>query len=119
MKDENDHLFIGLYLDEDVYKKAAIELRRKGFDVVSAHEIGNRGLSDQDQLEYAISQKRTIFSFNVSDFTKLHREYVLISKEHYGIVVSKRLSISETLNRILGLLDKVSSDDLKNMLLWL
>jgi hypothetical protein len=36
-----------------------------------------------------------------------------------GIIVSRRLSISETLNRILKLFDKVSSDDLKNMLLWL
>lgn len=42
------HLFIRLYLDEDVHKRVASALRLRRFDVVSAHEVGRWGLSDQN-----------------------------------------------------------------------
>ena len=61
---------INLYLDEDVHKKVAISLRIKGYNVISAHEVSNWGISDISQLEYAISQNMAIFTFNSGDFIK-------------------------------------------------
>jgi len=67
---------IKLYLDEDVHKKVATALRLKGYDVISAHEAQKQSLADYRQLEYAVSQQRAIFTFNVADFDKLHKEYL-------------------------------------------
>lgn len=71
---------IKLYLDEDVHKKIALSLRLKGYDVISAHEVQNQGIPDYKQLQYAISQQRAIFTFNVGDFNRLHKEYMQSGK---------------------------------------
>ena len=67
---------ITLYLDEDVPKKIAIALRLRGFDVISAHEINKRGISDSDQLNHAVTAKRAIFSFNIRDYIELYKTYL-------------------------------------------
>lgn len=38
------------YLDEDISPKIAEVLRKHGVDVVSAHDIGMKGASDEDQF---------------------------------------------------------------------
>jgi uncharacterized protein with PIN domain len=80
---------IKLYLDEDVHKKIAVALRLKGYDVVSAHEVQKQSLSDYQQLEYAVSEQRAIFTFNAGDFDRLHKEYIKSGKNHFGILLSK------------------------------
>ncbi len=62
-----------LYLDEDVHKKVATALRLKGYDVISSHEVQKQSLSDYQQLEYAISEQRAIFTFNSGDFKRLNK----------------------------------------------
>ena len=48
-----DTLFISLYLDEDVSVLVADWLRPHGFDVLTARDASNRGLSDTAQLRFA------------------------------------------------------------------
>lgn len=67
---------IKLYLDEDVHKKVATALRLKGYDAVSAHEVQKQSLSDDQQLEFAVSEARAIFTFNAGDFEKLHKRRI-------------------------------------------
>ena len=61
---------IRLYLDEDVHKRIALALRIKGYEVISAHEAKNWNISDKEQLDYAISRKMAIFTFNCVDFIR-------------------------------------------------
>ena len=110
---------INLYLDEDVHKKVAISLRIKGYDVTSAHEVQNWGISDIKQLEYAISQNRAIFSFNCSDFTKLHNEYILNKKPHLGILLSKQIPLKESIRRLITFLYKHTCEEAKNNIFWI
>jgi uncharacterized protein with PIN domain len=110
---------IKLYLDEDVHKKIAFSLRLKGYDVVSAHEVQNQSLPDYQQLQYAISEQRAIFTFNVADFDRLHREYTQKGKEHFGIILSKQISFSKTLQRLTQFLSTDFSKDIRNNLFWL
>ncbi len=107
-------LIIALYLDADVNQEFARQLRHRGVDVISARELGKYEDSDQEQLIFAISEQRAIFSFNVDHFTTLFQEYWNAGKEHYGIVVSEQISLGEMLRRTLKLLDSVSADEMKN-----
>lgn len=112
-------LFAKLYLDEDVHKRLAQALRLRGYDVVSAHEIGYTGLTDSEQLAYAVSQSRVIVTFNVEDFVKLNIEYQNAGKEHFGIIVSKQRRIGEMVRRLSEFLNQWTSDELENNIWWL
>lgn len=108
-----------LYLDEDVYKKVATALRLKGYDVISSHEVQKQSLSDYQQLEYAISEQRAIFTFNTGDFKRLHEEYILSGKSHFGIILSKQIPLGETINRLTKFLYTRSSEEVKNNIFWI
>mgnify|MGYP001607839042 CR=1 FL=1 len=110
---------IKLYLDEDVHKKIATALRLKGYDVVSAHEAQKQSLSDARQLEYAIDEQRTIFTFNTGDFDRLHKEYMKSGKNHFGIVLSKQLPIGDTIKRLAEFLFTHSAKDIQNNVYWI
>jgi len=110
---------IRLYLDEDVHKRVAAALRLRGFDVVSAHEVGSWGLTDEEQLTHAAAEGRTLFTFNTADYIQLHVDWLQRGKEHHGIIVSDQLPISETAHRLLDLLNKVHADEMRNQIRWL
>ena len=55
-------LFICLYLDEDVNVLIADLLRAKGFDAITARDARQLHANDAEQLAYAVSQARTLFS---------------------------------------------------------
>ncbi len=94
-------------------------LRKRGFDVEHAQELGRKGKSDTEQLMYAVKEKRCLITFNVKHFVLLHNDYVNTGREHWGIIVSKQLSIGETIRRVLRVLQSNSQDSLKNRLLFL
>ncbi len=112
-------LFIRLYLDEDIHKRVASALRLRHFDVVSAHEVGRWGLSDEEQLTYAATEGRTILTYNTPDYLRLHLDWLRSGKEHYGIIVSDQLPIGETVRRLLNLLNRVTADEMRNQIRWL
>ncbi|MCX7841436.1 MAG: DUF5615 family PIN-like protein, partial [Anaerolineae bacterium] len=94
--------FIRLYLDEDVHKRVASALRLRHYDVLSAHELGRWGLSDEDQLLFATAEGRALFTFNPRDYVRLHCEWLQHHREHAGIIVSDQLAIGETVRRLLN-----------------
>ncbi|MBI1821767.1 MAG: DUF5615 family PIN-like protein [Nitrospirae bacterium] len=109
---------IKLYLDEDVHKKIATALRLKGYDVISTHEVQKQSLSDHQQLEYAIAEGRTIFTFNVGDFNRLHKEYIKSGRNHCGILLSKQMPIGETIKHLVKFLYAHSSEEIRNNIFW-
>ena len=112
-------LFIRLYINEDVHESIAPALRRHGYDALNVREASRRGLSDAEQLAYAAAHGRTLFSFNAADYMALHLKYLTQGQEHAGIVISRQISISEAVHRLLTLLDQVSADEIRNQLRWL
>ncbi len=62
---------------------------------------------------------RCLFTFNVKDFVILHKKMIEKNKEHFGIVVSKQFNFSETLKKLLKLLQSNSYDSMKNELKFL
>lgn len=109
---------IKLYLDEDVHRKLAVALRLKGYDVVSAHEVKNWGISDAGQMEYAVREGRALFTLNTGDFSRLHSEYLRDGKEHFGILTSKHLPLDRLLKRLTEFLSKHEREEIRNGLFW-
>lgn len=75
------------YLDEDLAPAIASALRKRGVDAVSAHEVGNTGLGDTEQLAFATGQRRCLVSKNARDFGRLGRTAVDQGHPHAGIVL--------------------------------
>lgn len=71
---------IKFHLDEQVERAIAEGLRRRKIDVTTTPEIGLLGATDPEQLAFAISQKRVIFTQD-DDFLAIHQRGL----EHYGI----------------------------------
>jgi hypothetical protein len=116
---QSESLFIRLYLDEDVHGRVALALRLRNFDAISVHETRAWGLSDEEQLAYAAAQGRAIFTFNTVDYLQLHLDWLEQNRSHSGIIVSDRLSLSETIRRLLVLLNRVTADEIHNEIRWL
>ena len=75
------------YLDECVDRPVAEDLRRRGFDVLTAIEAGRSQYPDQAQLEFATSLGRVILSYNRMDFRRLHAAFVQTGRPHGGIII--------------------------------
>ena len=110
---------IRLFLDEDVHPDLALVLRKMGFDAVSTVETGRKGETDLSQLQFAVSGKRTIITFNVKDFVLLYNQIYSEGKKHSGIIVSSQLNFKETLKRLLKLLNHKSAKDIENTIEFL
>ena len=80
-------------------------LRARGIEATTVLEEQKVGESDRAQLEYAWQTKRVLYSFNVSDFCRLHKEYLTDGRPHAGIVVvnRQRYSVGEQLRLLLKL----------------
>ncbi|HEX5734467.1 MAG TPA: DUF5615 family PIN-like protein [Blastocatellia bacterium] len=113
---------IRLYFDEDAMDGDLVHtLRIRGIDVTSALEQGLIRRSDTDHLEFAISQGRVLYSFNIGDFQQLHSEYVTRGKHHSGIVLcqQQRYSLGEQMRRLLNIAGRVSAEEMRDSLIFL
>jgi len=108
---------IKLYLDENVPEAVSAALRLRGYDALTAKDA--EGLSDVEQLKYASSQNRVIFTFNVADFYKIHLEFMRSGVDHAGIILSKQLPIGTIVKALLKLLSDIRHEKVRNSIIWL
>lgn len=115
-------LGIRLYLDEDVDARLAEQLSRLGYDVVSCAGEGNasRGLSDEWQLSYAVSQGRAIVVYNVADYVVVNDDWWRQGKPHNGILVAvAEWHIGELVRRTRHVLDTTAPHEIVSVLRYL
>jgi hypothetical protein len=111
---------IRLYLDEDAQRTSLVRaLRARQIDLLTANEAGKIGISDAEQLAFAVSHRRTVFTFNRGDFVRLHTEYLQRGQHHWGVIVSDQLEISTVIRRLLRLLDGRTAEDMQDWLEFL
>jgi hypothetical protein len=106
---------INLFVDEDAMARALVTgLRARGIDVLTVGEKARRWLDDNEQLEFATSEGRVLYTFNASDFYRLHTEWVTAGKAHAGIVFApqQRYGIGEQIRRLLRLMRVRSAEDM-------
>ena len=112
-------LFIELYLDEDVNVLVAELLRARGFSVQTTQEAARTAATDDEQLTYAVSQRRAFLTHNRDDFARLTREYFASGNNHFGVVIAVRRPPHELVRRLLVILNQITSDEAENQLIYI
>ena len=112
-------LFICLYLDEDINVLIADLLRARGFDAITARDAGYLQATDSEQFAYAISQSRALVTHNRKDFEELVQAYFDSGQMHYGVIFAVRRSPQEIAQRLLAILNQVTSDEMENQVRYI
>jgi predicted nuclease of predicted toxin-antitoxin system len=110
-------LFVRLYLDRHIMPRLAVDLRGRGFDVQTTEEARKDTASDEEQLAFATTERRTILTFNIRDFAPLHEAWQKAQRAHAGIIVSQQLGSREyglLLQRMLRLLNHLTAEEMVN-----
>ena len=76
-----------LYSNENLAIDLVEALRKFNHDILSSYDAGqaNQGIPDDEVLEYATLNDRSVITFNRDDFVALHRNGV----NHAGIIICK------------------------------
>ena len=94
-------------------------LRPHGFNVLTTRGAHNLGQSDSVQLQFAITQQRAILTHNRRDFEALHRSALAEQQAYAGIIIAnRRASDADLARRVMKLLNLLSSEEMKNQLLY-
>jgi hypothetical protein len=96
-------------------------VRRAGYDIVIADEVGNARASDDEHLQWAAARQLTVVTYDRKDFPRLSEEW-LAGRSHAGIVVSvapPALPHQEIVQRHLPFLDSVTADGIFDPVRWL
>ncbi len=101
---------IKFHLDENVRNAIAQGLRRRGIDVTTTPEQSLIGISDEAQLEFAISQNRVIFTQD-TDFLRINQS----NTNHLGIVFCSQgnKSIGEIIRGLVLIWELLEPVDMK------
>lgn len=97
---------IRLYLDEDINPLLARVLRTRGFDVVSVHDLGRTGLSDEEQFQFARAEGRALLTCNIADYVCLASGLMRAGEPFPGLVLSEQLPFREFLRRTARLMQE-------------
>ena len=102
---------IRFHLDEQVDRAIGEALSRRGIDVTTTPEAGLLGAVDQEQLAFAISQQRVIFTRD-DDFLAFHQRGI----EHYGLVYCHQnsRSIGEIVRGLILIWEVLEPLDMQN-----
>ncbi len=114
-----NHLFIDLYLDEDVNVLIADLVRARGFRVTTTQAARQVGTTDANQLAFATTQRKAILTHNRVHFEALAQKYLEEKKAHSGIIIAVRRPPKELSRRVLILLDSVTADEIENQIRYI
>jgi predicted nuclease of predicted toxin-antitoxin system len=102
---------IRFHLDEHCPTALAEGLRRQGIDTTMSAEVGLLGASDEEQVAWALSQGRVIFTQD-TDFLRLHAA----GTPHAGIVYchQQSLNLGTFLRGLVLVWEVYEPDDMRN-----
>lgn len=105
-----------LYLDEDSMNRALLLAPRpRSIDVVTMNEVQSQGVTDEAQLLWAAANRRAIWTYNIRDFSQLHKQLPSSDRSHAGIIMMRQsFSIGELLHGLSTLVASVTAADRQN-----
>ena len=112
-------LLAKLYLDEDVSVEVAKLLRAGQCDALTTAGAKRLGASDRDQLEFSTSEGRVLVTHNRRDFERLARIRFEASMSHGGLIIAVRRPPRLMADRILQILNRFSSDEMVDRIVYI
>ena len=102
---------IKFHLDENVNNAVADGLKRRRVDVTTTSQVGLMGVSDLEQVEFALSENRAIFTHD-DDLLKIHQKGI----EHAGIIYCNQniRSIGDIIRGLILIWEVLEPEELKN-----
>ena len=110
---------IQLYLDEDVQVFIAEAVRLRGYEARTTRDQDRLGADDEDQLAFTQEHGLTLLTYNVSDFPRLHYEWLAAGKQHAGIIIAPQETPRQNIKSLLNLLALVSAEEMLAQLEYL
>ncbi len=117
-----EELYVRPYFDRHIIARLAVDLRGRGYDVLTTEEAGQDRASDEEQLAFATTRKRAILTFNIRDFAPLHKAWQIAGRPHAGIIVSQQFGSRQygvLLQRMLRLLNAFTGEEMISNLIHL
>jgi predicted nuclease of predicted toxin-antitoxin system len=106
---------VRLYFDENMQGAVLIQLRRRGIDIVTVQELGQRGASDESHIIRAREMQRVICT-NDQDFLRLASSGIT----HAGLVFgSPHTTIGDWVKSLELLCEVVTAEDMENHIEYL
>jgi hypothetical protein len=108
---------IRLYFDEDaMHSPLVTALRSRGVTVVTVLDAGLTGQADEEQLAFATERECVLYTFNVSDYYRLHTQWATAGREHAGMILApqQRFTVGEQLRRLLHLRASANMSSMRN-----
>lgn len=90
---------IRFYMDQHIPNVAVAALRRRGVDVLTAHEAGTCGRTDEEQLRFATADGRVIVTFD-ADYLTLADAFLANGETFAGIVYCRPDRYSQNPTRL-------------------
>ena len=112
-------LFIEIYLDENVHVLIAKIVGSHGFKAITTQEVGRKGTSDPEQLEYSSDEGYAILTHNRTDFEELAKDYFASGKNHCGIIIVADNSPQEIARRLIIILNDLTADEMTNQIIYI
>ena len=72
-----------------------------------------RERGDEEHLLWAAAHKRSLYTFNVRDYCRLHAEFLVQGRSHAGIILAKQqhYSVGEQMRRLLKLIATKTAEE--------
>ena len=112
-------MFVKTYLDENISVVVAEILRSRGFTAITAQEAGNKGLSDERQLEFSSSRQMAILTHDRTDFENLAKNYFEENKTHYGIIIAYPRKPHIIAERLSSFYQRFTADEMVNQIIYI
>ena len=74
-------------VDEDLATDIARIGRRLGLDIISVHEVGREGWTDEQQLVEAAIERRCVVTGNRRDFEYWTKQFFFARRPHAGVLI--------------------------------
>ena len=113
---------IKIYIDEDAMDSDFVAaLRSRGVMVMTALDAGLIEKPDEEQLAFATADECVLYTFDVSDFHRLHTQWIGGGREHCSMILApqQRFSVGEQLRRILRIRATTTAAQMRNQVSFL
>ncbi|MEJ7615327.1 DUF5615 family PIN-like protein [Fervidibacter sacchari] len=111
-----------IYLDANTSEALADALRREGFEVVRAQEVGLQDAEDITHLSWSSEHGYVLFTFDAKTMPKAIDEWQAMGNEHSGVIICEQMlkdAVSVIVRRLKNMAKVHTNKTLKNVTLHL